>query len=111
MGHVGMAGVPETAGGQRPEKRRRNGRRSTAGEGCLAWALLEEGSHPRCAVLSGEERRELLTLDLQPRVEVGLQAVVNGLLGGAECKQRTGGELARPCEGGGIHLFGLDHLV
>ena len=40
----------------------------------LAWTILDEGVHPDGAVPGGEQGGELLALELEPGVEVDLEA-------------------------------------
>ena len=59
---------------------------------------------PSRPVLGGEQRRELLPLDLQPGLEVDRQARVDRLLGRPQRVRRAFGELRRPGASGVVDL-------
>src|SRR3984957_5130305 len=64
---------------------------SPAREGGLARPVLDEAAHSGALVLGGEQPGELQPLYLQPGLQAGLQAVVDGLLGGAQGERGPGG--------------------
>src|SRR4051794_37939119 len=76
------------AGSPAPEGSRAAGPSATF-EGGLAGALLDERVHPDAPVLGREKCGELLPLDLQTGVEVGLETTVDRVLGGAQRVRRT----------------------
>src|ERR1700722_13037311 len=77
-GRTGTAGAgPGTAG-------------SPPGKAGLPGAVLDEAAHAGLGVLGGEQAREVQPLDLQPSVEVGLQPLVDGLLGRPQRHRRAG---------------------
>ncbi len=77
----------------------------------LAWTLLNERPHANGTVLGGKECRELLALDLQARLEVDLEAPVDGLLGRPQGVRRRPGELRRPGHRLVVDLVGRHQLV
>ena len=78
------------ARGRRPGGRGADRRRSAAGEGGLAGAVLEEAAHADALVLGAEQGGELDPLDLQAGGQVHAQAVVDGLLGRPQRERGTG---------------------
>src|SRR5580692_8775843 len=65
---------------------------SPAGKASLSGAVLDEAAHAGPGVLGGEQPGELQPLDLQAGVQVGLQALVDGLLGRPQRHRRAGRE-------------------
>ena len=74
-------------------------------------ARSQRTMHAEGTVLGGEDRGELLPLDLEPGVEVDLAPAVDALLGCPEGERRGPGELARPRDRGVVDLLGRQHLV
>src|SRR5260370_33892443 len=58
---------------------------SAAGERCLPWPILDQTAHSCPLVLGGQQPREVQPLDLDPRIEVDIEATSDGLL---RCGQR-----------------------
>src|SRR5215472_12470924 len=60
-----------------------------SGERGLARSILHEAAHARALVLGREQASEMQSLDLEAGVEVDVEAVVDGLLGGAQRERRA----------------------
>src|ERR1700735_1141591 len=84
---------------------------SPPGKAGLPGAVLDEAAHAGLGILGGEQAREVQSLDLQPSVEVGLQPLVDGLLGRPQRPRRAGREALRELDRGRLHLDVRDHLV
>ena len=73
--------------------------------------VLDERGHADGAVLGGEQRRKLLSLDLQPGLQRRLEAAVDRLLGSPQCVRRSGDERRHERLRCGVHVVGSDHSV
>src|SRR5438552_3427331 len=84
---------------------------STPDELGFAWTLLDEGLHADRSVLRGEQCGEVQPLNLEPGVEVSLEAVVDRCLGCSQCVGRAVDETSRPVPCCGVHIVGRCDLV
>src|ERR1700733_9234151 len=95
-----------------------------AGEGGFVGAVLQEALHSGALVGGAEQGGELDALDFQAGGQVYAQAVVDGLLGGAQGEGGAGGVAADQVQGrlvdglvrrnqvdqaDGVRLVGVDH--
>jgi len=79
---------------------KKQGRRSAPGEHRLA--LFDEGPHALLAVCAVDDHRGRIALVFQARVEVGLQAAVDGALGESDRQRRVFGDALRDAMAAGI---------
>src|SRR5712692_2802140 len=84
---------------------------SAAGERCLPWPILDETAHSCPLVLGGEQPGEVQPLDLEPGVEVDIEALIDGLLRGAQRDGRTAGIAAHQAPRRLVDLRVRDDLV
>src|SRR5262249_24106697 len=84
---------------------------SSPGKAGLPGAVLVKAAYARPRVLGCEHAREMQSLDGQPRVQVDLQALVDGPLGGPQRQRWPVRVLPGHLQRGGMDLSIRDHPV